>query len=56
VGPEKLDEIKALLASEGVGLDPAGQGCSGFEGGKILLVPTYKPVHEWEPIAEIDLK
>jgi len=30
-------------------------GTIAWEGGQVLLVPTFKPVEDWKPIAAIEL-
>jgi len=51
VNARGLDEVEKLAQS--VGVDVTGQSDSGgWTGGRLVLVPTDKPVDQWIPIAE----
>ncbi|KAF2034973.1 2',3'-cyclic-nucleotide 3'-phosphodiesterase [Setomelanomma holmii] len=43
--------IQKLAQQAGVSLDVEGN-LGGWTGGRIVLVPTDRPIHEWNPIAE----
>jgi 2',3'-cyclic-nucleotide 3'-phosphodiesterase len=54
VGTEGLSEVEQLARKAGV--DHTGEsGYSGWSGGRIVLVPTDKPIGLWEPIASREL-
>jgi 2',3'-cyclic-nucleotide 3'-phosphodiesterase len=50
VGAEGLSEVEQL--AQEVGVDLTGEsGHGGWSGGRVVLVPTDKPINLWEPIA-----
>lgn len=49
VGEEGLKEVEALLRERGVGGE---EGVGGWEGGRVVLVDTSRPIGEWVPVAE----
>lgn len=48
---EEREEIQKLTSENGIELD-GSDGHTGWEGGRIVLVPTDRPIKDWEPIAE----
>ena len=46
-----IQEIKLLVKEAGVGLEGVGK-LGGWIGGRVVLVDTSKPIHQWVPIAE----
>jgi 2',3'-cyclic-nucleotide 3'-phosphodiesterase len=51
VSEEKRSEVEGLLLESGISLDGQGE-MSGWTGGSLWLVPTFKPIEEWKPLAE----
>ncbi|KAH7114446.1 2',3'-cyclic-nucleotide 3'-phosphodiesterase [Dendryphion nanum] len=48
---EELEEINKLAIEHGLSLEGEGDFGS-WQGGRVVLVPTDRPIKEWEPIAE----
>jgi hypothetical protein len=48
---EKRQEIERLVVQAGISFDGQGE-LGGWTGGSLWLVPTYKPIQDWKPIAE----
>ncbi|CAO2650702.1 Nn.00g019940.m01.CDS01 [Neocucurbitaria sp. VM-36] len=48
---ENLTQVEKL--AQGIGISVEGQGkIGGWEGGRVVLVPTDRPIDQWIPIAE----
>ena len=46
-----LEGTVKLVQDQGIDLAGGGEGSS-WTGGRVVLVPTYKPTSEWKPIAQ----
>jgi 2',3'-cyclic-nucleotide 3'-phosphodiesterase len=40
-----------MVLESGISLNAEGE-MSGWTGGSLWLVPTFKPIEEWKPVAE----
>ncbi|KAF2661364.1 2',3'-cyclic-nucleotide 3'-phosphodiesterase [Lophiostoma macrostomum CBS 122681] len=47
----EIAKIGGLLQAAGIDLEGQGE-LGGWEGGRVVLVPTDRPIAEWSPIAE----
>lgn len=54
VDEKGLAEIEKFVRNAGVNLEGEGE-LGGWVGGRVVLVPTDKPIKEWAPIAEREL-
>ncbi|KAF1996837.1 2',3'-cyclic-nucleotide 3'-phosphodiesteras-like protein [Amniculicola lignicola CBS 123094] len=54
VSQEDIADISKILDDVGVGLKGEGE-LGGWQGGKVVLVPTDKAIKDWNPIAEREL-
>jgi len=54
VSAKALEEIQEIVKDAGLNLNGEGE-LGGWTGGTVVLVPTYKPIAEWTPIASIHL-
>ncbi|KAK8193108.1 2',3'-cyclic-nucleotide 3'-phosphodiesterase [Phyllosticta capitalensis] len=52
ISDEKKSQLQKLVEDSGIGIDGSGD-LGGWTGGTVWLVPTFKPIPEWEPWAEI---
>lgn len=55
VGETKIREVEAMVRDAGINLEGEGR-LGGWEGGRVVLVETEKPIKEWEVIAERTLE
>jgi 2',3'-cyclic-nucleotide 3'-phosphodiesterase len=54
VGAEEMSKVKDQVTKAGLSL--VGEGnLGGWIGGRVVLVPTDKPIDQWTPLAEIQL-
>jgi len=51
VSEEKRKEFEEMVLESGISLNGEDE-MSGWTGGTLLLVPTFKPIEEWKPVAE----
>lgn len=51
VSDEEKENIEQLVKHAGVSLEGEGE-LGGWTGGRLVLVPTDKPIKDWVPIAE----
>ncbi|KAL5116549.1 2',3'-cyclic nucleotide 3'-phosphodiesterase [Pleosporales sp. CAS-2024a] len=51
VHSDGLAEVDKLVQDARVNLDGQGEAC-GWNGGRVVLVPTDQPIEQWRPIAE----
>jgi hypothetical protein len=54
VSAEQLGETEKMAQEAGINLDGEGE-LRGWVGGTLVLVPTYKEIEEWSPIAQREL-
>ena len=47
----EIAKIEDLLQAAGINLEGKGE-LGGWEGGRVVLVPTDRPITDWAPIAE----
>jgi 2',3'-cyclic-nucleotide 3'-phosphodiesterase len=51
VPQEDINQVESYVLETGVNLDGEGK-LGGWVGGRVVLVPTDRPIKEWAPIAE----
>jgi 2',3'-cyclic-nucleotide 3'-phosphodiesterase len=51
VDAEGLSGVRELVQKAGVSLGGSGE-LAGWVGGRVVLVPTDKPINQWVPVAE----
>ncbi|KAF2472053.1 2',3'-cyclic-nucleotide 3'-phosphodiesterase [Lindgomyces ingoldianus] len=51
IAEDSVAKIEQLVRDSGVGLDGEGE-LAGWTGGRVVLVPTDRPIKEWNPLAE----
>lgn len=57
VSGQELDEVAAMVDGEGVDISGEGKGeMGGWEGGRVVLVETWKAIGEWVVVAERTLE
>ncbi|KAF2266780.1 2',3'-cyclic-nucleotide 3'-phosphodiesterase [Lojkania enalia] len=49
-----IEAIEKMVREAGVSLEGKGE-LGGWEGGRVVLVPTDQPINTWDPIAEREL-
>ncbi|KAH7388634.1 2',3'-cyclic-nucleotide 3'-phosphodiesterase [Pyrenochaeta sp. MPI-SDFR-AT-0127] len=54
IDSEGLSPVEGFADTIGINLNGEGD-LGGWEGGRVVLVPTYRPIEEWKPIAERSL-
>ncbi|KAK7511578.1 2',3'-cyclic-nucleotide 3'-phosphodiesterase [Phyllosticta citriasiana] len=52
ISEEKKAQLQKLVEAAGISIDGSGD-LGGWKGGTVWLVPTYKPIPEWTPWAEV---
>lgn len=50
VSIEEIEKVKEMVLDAGLSFTWNDE-CSGWTGGKVVLVPTDRPIEQWEPIA-----
>ncbi|KAF1911704.1 2',3'-cyclic-nucleotide 3'-phosphodiesterase [Ampelomyces quisqualis] len=54
IDAEGLDRVEELVRKPGVILGESGE-LAGWIGGRVILVPTDKPIDQWSPVADREI-